>query len=620
MRLCQHYGGEPIKRRLSVNRPGAASGTAERLNASNIRRPPSRAHAPLDPTGVPVLYRSALSSWRSLSGLGILLGTLFFCAALTPTLVPRSAVAQGVLSGCAFAAGYGLGVLWRWLWRYLEIPEPSQQTRIPVNLVIELVCLALALFCLSQAAGWQNSIRALMDMEPVTSTHPLQVCLVALLSFVVLLALARLYRALSRWISRRSDRFLPRRVANVIGVALALLLFWSVATDLLGRLAFRALDASFAQYDALLEPEAEQPTSPLKTGSSASLLRWDELGRTGREYIGSAPTAEDIATISGREALEPIRVYVGLRAADTPEERAALALRELIRVDAFERSVLVLVTPTGTGWIDPAAMNSVEYLHHGDIASVALQYSYLNSPLSLLVESDYGTDVARALFSTVYDYWSSLPKDRRPRLYLHGLSLGAMHSERSAELYQMIGDPVDGALWSGPPFESRGWRAITEARNLGSPQWLPEFRDGAFVRFMNQHGLASPPGAEWGPMRLVYLQYASDPIVFFDYRTFYRRPDWTRSPRGPDVSPELRWFPVVTMLQLALDMIVTTPPPPGHGHVYAPRDYIEAWVAVTDVQDWPSESIERVKDHLTQEMAAASAAPSEEAAYENRGG
>ena len=55
-------------------------------------------------------------------------------------------------------------------------------------------------------------------------------------------------------------------------------------------------------------------------------------------------------------------------------------------------------------------------------------------------------------------------------------------------------------------------------RNEGSSAWLPEFRDGRFVRFMNQNGPTVPAEAPWGPMRVVYLQYASDPIVLFDYR------------------------------------------------------------------------------------------------------
>lgn len=75
--------------------------------------------------------------------------------------------------------------------------------------------------------------------------------------------------------------------------------------------------------------------------------------------------------------------------ASTPPKRrrrAPRSLDELIRVGGFERSTLLIVMPTGTGWIDPEGIDTVEYLHHGDIASVAIQYSYLASWLSLLAE------------------------------------------------------------------------------------------------------------------------------------------------------------------------------------------------------------------------------------------
>ena len=307
--------------------------------------------------------------------------------------------------------------------------------------------------------------------------------------------------------------------------------------------------------------------------------------------------------MSGRGALEPVRVYVGLRSADTLELRAKLALEELKRVGGFERSVLIVVTPTGTGWVDPAAMDSVEYLHDGAVASVVLQYSYLASWLYLLVEPGYGADVARALFTEIYRYWITLPKDSRPRLYLHGISLGAMNSELSTDLIEILGDPFAGALWSGPPYSSRLWRWLTDRRNPGSPAWLPRFRDGSFVRFMNQHGEAadptSAPNAAWGPMRVVYLQYASDPVTFFDYRSFYREPDWMLPPRGPDVSRQLRWYPLVTLLQLALDMFMATDAPIGYGHVYAAAHYIDAWIEVTDVRDRAPEGIARLKQHLS---------------------
>lgn len=550
-----------------------------------------------------------LNFWRSLSGIGLLLGTLFFAAALTPTLVPRTYLTQGVLAGACFALGYGIGVFWRWLWAYLELPEPGEKLRFRANTVIAVLCAGVALYFLWNTAAWQNSIRQLMQMEPVTSAHPIKLTFIALVTFVALLALARFFREVAYFVTARIRRFVPRRVANVIGAGLALLLFWLLANDMVFRLALEAADSSYRQYDELIEPERPQPTSASKTGNSASLIAWDDLGRAGREFVTTGPSAEAIGAFTQRPAKEPIRVYVGLNAAGTADERARLALDELKRVSAFERKLLVVITPTGTGWIDPAAVDSLEYLQDGDVASVAQQYSYLSSPLSLIAEPEYGEEAARALFRVVYAYWTTLPKDRRPLLYLHGLSLGAMNSEKSAQLFEMLGDPIAGALWSGPPFASRGWRRITDGRNEGSPAWLPQFRDGSFVRFMNQEGLGTSHLAPWGPMRVVYLQYASDPVTFFDYRDLYRAPAWMAKPRGPDVSPELTWYPIVTMLQLALDMAVATATPMGHGHVYAPEHYVDAWIEVTGAGPWTPDAIMKLKQQLKVVLAD-----------ENRGG
>jgi uncharacterized membrane protein len=476
----------------------------------------------------------------------------------------------------------------------------------------------LAFIFLRQITFWQNSIRELMELAPVTSAHPYKVCAIAAGTALIALLLAAAFQFLYRFVSEKVSRVVPRRVSNVVGIAVAAVVFWSIATGVVFRLALHVLDSSFQQRDALFEPETAQPTSPMKTGSAASLLKWDQLGRTGRAFIASGPAAADISAFTKKDAKEPIRVYVGLRSADTPEARAKLALEELKRVKAFDRSLLVVITPTGTGWVDPSAMNSVEYLQNGDIASVAMQYSYLSSPLSLIVEPEYGAEAARALFAEIYGYWTSLPRDKRPRLYLHGLSLGSLNSEKSLELFEMLGDPINGALWSGPPFENKLWRQFTTGRNAGSPAWLPQFRDGSFVRFANQNGFTVPSDTPWGPMRIAYLQYASDAITFFDYRDFYREPAWMKPPRGPDVSPELRWYPIVTMLQLALDMAVATGTPMGFGHVFAPAHYIDAWVAVTNVQGWSAADIARLKQHLT---PARQAPGSElEKAYDERGG
>lgn len=98
-------------------------------------------------------------------------------------------------------------------------------------------------------------------------------------------------------------------------------------------------------------------------------------------------------------------------------------------------------------------------------------------------------------------------------------------------------------------------------------------------------------------------------------------PDWMAFPRGPDVSSELRWYPVVTMLQLALDMLMANGTPMGYGHVFAPVHYVDAWLTLMDVKGWLPDRIARLKEHLTRSAAAAIAASEDdEEPYANRGG
>ena len=285
-------------------------------------------------------------------------------------------------------------------------------------------------------------------------------------------------------------------------------------------------------------------------------------------------------------------MYVGLNSADEVEERADLALAELIRIGGFDRSTLVIVTPTGTGWVDPESQMALEYLLRGDVASVSVQYSYLASWLALLADPEYGIDTARAVFQRVYDHWRSLPRDARPKLYVHGLSLGSFNSDMSHDLYQVIGDPYDGAFWAGPPFASRTWNSVTRQRNHGTPFWLPEFRDGSVIRFTSQTNKLDDAPAPWGPYRVIYLQYASDAITFFDPNSVWRKPPWLAAPIGPDVSPDFIWLPVVTFLQLGIDVMTAVQTPFGHGHNYLFEHYLDGWVSLTDAPGWTPEGID----------------------------
>ncbi len=525
---------------------------------------------------------------------GLLLATLFFAFSLTPSLVPRPFVFQGSISGLSFTAGYALGVFVRWFWDYVELPLPGREATRVFRVVASGVCLIVAIGFLWQASQWQDGLRSLMGMKPEGAMPSYGIALMTLLVFVVLMMFARLFRRTFQYLSQNLARYLSDHVAHAIGIVAAGMLFWSVIDGVVVSLFLRATNNSYQQLDALIQDDLERPVDPMKTGSEASLIAWSDLGRQGRQFMSSGPTAKALRDFFGKPMPEPIRIYVGLNAADTPQERAELALQELKRVKAFDRSVLLLVTPTGTGWVDPAALDTVEYLHRGDIATVTAQYSYLPSALSLITEGEYGAEMARALFQKVYVYWTQLPRNKRPKLYLHGLSLGALNSDRSFDVYDIIQDPFNGALWSGPPFRSETWRKVTQERDPDSPVWLPRFRDGAVVRFMNQYNGLNDDNSPWGSFRIAYLQYASDPITFFDSHAFFREPEWMQAPRGPDVSPHLRWYPIVTMLQLAADMAVGSTPP-GFGHVFAAKHYIDAWLALTEPKGWADEQLNRLR-------------------------
>lgn len=531
----------------------------------------------------------------AITTVGLLVGTIFFAASLTPSLVPRPTLVQGALSGFSLAAGYGVGMVLRWIWRSLQLPEPTGATRRWVVAILTLACLGLAGAALWKASEWQDALRALMDMPPVETARPLTLAAAALVTFGVVMLLGWLIHMTGRLLSRWLARHLPGPQAVLLGVVATAVLFWNIGNGVIARGVMQVLDASYQQYDALFEETSPQPIDPLKTGSPASFLDWDGLGRAGREMIAAGPDQAAISRISGRPALEPLRVYVGLNSAPDPQARAELALAELIRIGAFDRGNLVIATPTGTGWVDPESHRALEYVLLGDVATVSVQYSYLASWIALLADPEYGAETARAVFATIYGHWRELPRDIRPRLYLHGLSLGALNSDLSHDLFQVISDPYDGALWSGPPFNSRTWREVTRLRNPGTPAWLPTFRDGSVIRFTAQQNRLDEAEAPWGAYRLIYLQYASDAVVFFDPGALWRRPAWMEGVRGPDVSPHFTWIPVVTFLQLGADIMMAVAPPLGHGHTYAFPHYVDAWASLTDAPGWTDDRLESLK-------------------------
>jgi uncharacterized membrane protein len=532
------------------------------------------------------------------SPIGIALGGLAFLASLTPSLIPRTPAMQGIIAAFAFMLAYAIGAGLARLYRWLGFTSPEGKTRSTADAILTGIALVAVAIGLVFAESWQNATQQALGINAESSWRSLIVILVALPLILIILLIARFFGRIARLIGTWLDRFIPERAAKLAGFTFAIFLAWSIGNGLLVRNVVRVLDSSYSELDEFIPPDMPPPEEYQKTGSAESLIAWDGIGAAGRRHILSSPNQADIEELTAKPAMEPLRVYVGLNSAETPEERANLALEELLRIGAFDRSLLVIATPTGTGWIDPAAMAPVEMLQRGDIASVSVQYSYLPSWLSLFTQPEYGHNTARAVFDVVYGHWRSLPPDKRPKLFLFGLSLGTLNSEQSFDFHDIVGEPFDGALWVGPPFASPVWQDITRNRNQDSPAWLPVFRDSSLFRFRNQNGPFKPENDAWGPMRFAYLQYGSDPIVFLDTKSAWRSPAWLNKPRAPDVAPELRWIPVITFLKTAYDAMTATTTPAGTGHVYDAEHYLAAWQSLLETQDWSEEDMQKLRAWL----------------------
>jgi len=527
----------------------------------------------------------------------LILGLLFVAASLTPTLVPREPIFQGVLGGVVMALGYLTGRIIEVIWNFADMPVAKGDARDVTLGLLGLAVLGLVGWSLAYSLTWQNDLRGRMGLEPAEQGHLFWVVGLTLVIFAILFLIGHVIALISRLIRGWLERIMPPRRADVLGFLLVALGLFVVTRDGILDWFIGVMDTTFETAQNLFETAPPAPEDPRMSGGPGSLIDWEAMGQPGRDFVTTGPDAEDIAAFTGQAALDPIRVYVGRANGDTPQERAQLALAELQRLGAFDRKILVVTSPTGTGWMDPGSHDPLEYMHGGDIATVSTQYSYLQSPFALVFETTTGLEQATATLAVIHDHWKTLPEESRPRLYVHGLSLGAWSSMYATNLFRLVDDPIDGAFWAGPPFPSDFWNRVQHARNDGTPWVHPTVGDGSFIRYAARGDDGSNGAADWGDMRIMFLQYPSDPIVFFDPLSLFRRPVWMREPPGDGVSPYLQFMPVVTQFQLALDMALSTTTPAGFGHSYYAQDYIEPWVQVTEPEGWTPEDTVRLMAH-----------------------
>ncbi|MGW2993375.1 alpha/beta hydrolase [Streptomyces sp. NPDC001193] len=520
---------------------------------------------------------------------------LLACLSFTPSLLPRGGVLQGLVCGISAAIGYGLGVVAAYVWRAFadrQARSPSRRSW-PALLVS-----AIVLFGVSFGLGqyWQHEIRRLMDVADPDVLATVACPFVAAAVFLLLLLAGRGLRALYRWAARQLGRWIGGRAARVVGWLLVAALAWAAFSGLLLSGIVNAANEAFSLRDTQTPEGVHQPTSTLRSGGPGSLVPWDSLGYQGRAFTGSGPSAQTIGAFTHRPAREPIRAYAGLETAGDTEARASRAVADLERAGGFGRENLLVITTTGSGWVDPAAVDSFEYLADGDAASVAIQYSYLPSWMSYLVDQSKAREAGRDLFDAVYDKWSKLPQDRRPRLFVAGESLGSFGGETAFSGEADLRNRTAGTVFAGPPNFNTLFREFSDHRDTGSPEIEPVYRAGRTVRFTDDPAAGIPPtDRPWDGPRVLYLMHPSDPIVWWSPRLALSEPDWIGERPGSDVLGAMVWIPFVTFWQVTADLPFSTGVPDGHGHTYN-ASYVDAWNAVMRPQGFTAQDLDRLKD------------------------
>lgn len=543
----------------------------------------------------------SMASW-----IGIL---LLWWPSLRPSLLPRSAVIQGAVGGICIAVGFGLGgFVGRTIdaLRARRAGTSERSPRVPAT-TVRYVSLAIAAVAVVVGSvrwlRWQRDQQALVQVPP----HPWTAILVMLVITVLVGALLVTIARIIRHVVAALDRFVARRVAQqyVRWVVVPVVVLVVAGGFTIGSRQFaRWADTNFGAFDNTTPEGVEQPTLPTASGGPGSLVDWDDLGYQGRGFTGETPSAADLAEFdTDRSTLDPIRVYVGLDSADTVDERVALAVDELERTGAFDREVLVVVTPTGTGWVNPDAARSIEYMWGGDTAIVSVQYSYLPSWIAFLVDTRSPRILGEALLRGVYDAWAQRPADDRPLLLAYGESLGSMGAESTfaadslAASFADLASTYQGALFVGPTRSNALFGRMIDERTGGSPSWRPAVTGAPEVRVANRVSQIGGDDTTWATPRALWLHHPSDAIGTWRIANLWSAPGWADDPAPHDVPPAATWVPFVTFVQESFDLMNGFSATPGFGHDYR-TDLVDGWAAVAPPPGWTAADSARLRTFL----------------------
>jgi uncharacterized membrane protein len=312
----------------------------------------------------------------------------------------------------------------------------------------------------------------------------------------------------------------------------------------------RFLGALFAESRSLDESCAVEPSSPLVSGSSSSAVPLSSHGREGARFIHAVTTDDDVRAVLGAGQLQvPIRVFIGYDAAPTIEGRVGLAMQELERTRAFERSHLLVLAPAGTGFANSTPVDACEILTQGDCATVVVSYGLLPSFLSL-DRTEVGAETQRALLDAIVAHGYA------GKLLLYGESLGAHVQQRALDVDDLSRFGIHRAMWVGTP--GGGKASHPQAITVDHPDDISH--EDADIWLLEHHG---------------------DPVVRMSTDVIFTRPAWlAEDQRGRNVPVDMRWSPFITFSQIFVDTLYATDVRPGDFQSFG-HDYRADLAAVT---------------------------------------
>ena len=337
--------------------------------------------------------------------------------------------------------------------------------------------------------------------------------------------------------------------------------------------AYNAGVAYVGRANEKVEPGyATPPASPLVSGSPESLLPFADLGQQGRRYVTDVVTPELIEQVMGEQAVaHPIRTYVGFNSEPLYQTgRAELALAELDRTGAFDRSYLLLVSPTGTGWVDHTLIETAEFLTRGDIATCCVQYGRYPSFLSVQKVALGREPVPAAAVGGQAAAGGTSARAaaqgagvRRKPGRLDQLGCGDVPGHRGLRPLRHRPGVVGGVAVAG--------QVVAQRHDPGvDAPWCPEGTVGVFDRHEQLQELTDEQRAR---LRAVILSHDNDPIAVMGPDLIVQRPPWLADEqRGRGVPEQMRWRPLVTFVQTAMDAANAMVSVPGEfgsfGHDY----------------------------------------------------